>query len=186
MNFTMKKVISSISLSPFLFLFNLRNHILRILPPFVYQRLHVLRKAGIKPYELSCAGMHKPEGLGMQGLARQKPEAVGDELAVLGIDCPFAYLRAVIARVIEQGMPDIIEMDTYLMRTSRLQAAFHNGNITEALQHAEMSHGMLSMVAFRKDLEPHAVIWVTPYVAGYRALVLPYVAPYNSHITAFD
>ncbi len=105
--------------------------------------------------------MHEPEGLGMQGLARQKPEAVGDELAVLGIDCPLAYLRAVIARVIEQGMPDIIEMDTYLMRASCLQAAFHNCNIAEALQHAEMSHGMLSMVTLWKNLEPHAVVGVT-------------------------
>ncbi len=83
-------------------------------------------------------------------------------------------------------MPDIIEMDTYLMRTSRLQAAFHNGNITEALQHAEMSHGMLSMITFRKNLEPHAVVGVTSDVAGYRALVFPYVPPYNSHITALD
>lgn len=130
--------------------------------------------------------MHEAERLGMESLPRQQLETVTDELPVFGIYSPLPYLGTVIAGIIEKRMSDPIEMHTYLMRASGLETALHHSHIAETLQHAEMSDGMLAAIALGKDPETHAVIGVTAYVSGNRALVLFDIAPDYCHITALD
>jgi len=129
--------------------------------------------------------MDEAECLGMEGLTREKLEAVLDELPVLGVDGSLADLRAVIAAVIEERMTDPVEMHTDLMSTSSLKTAFHNGDITESLKDAIMSHCMLSMITFRKDLETHTVVRVAADVACDRTFIILEISPYDSDIAAF-
>ena len=72
-----------------------------VIPPFRDHRLHVLRDFGVESYYLLCARVDKAECLGMESLAGAQLKAVLDELAVLGIDGTFAYIRASISGVIE-------------------------------------------------------------------------------------
>ena len=80
MNFTMKKVGSLISFPPFLFFLKELRHVFGVLPPLVNKCLHVSRQWRVKPYHLLCLRMHETESLGMEGLTRQKFEAVLNEL----------------------------------------------------------------------------------------------------------
>ena len=75
----------------------LRNHVFGVFAPFVYEGLHVGRKGRVEADHLLGAGVDEAEGLGMEGLAREKLEAVLDELSVLRINSSLADLRAVIA-----------------------------------------------------------------------------------------
>ena len=130
--------------------------------------------------------MDEAEGLGMEGLTREKLEAVLDELPVLGVDGSLADLRTVIAAVIEERMTDPVEMNTDLMGTPCFKTAFHNGDITEALKDTIMGHCMLSMITFREDLETHTVVRVTANVSYDRTFVILEVSPDDSDITTFD
>ena len=130
--------------------------------------------------------MHETESLGMESLTRKELEAVLDELAVLGVDGSLADLRTVIAAVIEERMPDPVEMHSELMGSACLKTAFHNGDIAEAFKNAIMGHGMFSMVAFREYLETHTVVRVAADVSDDGAFVFLEISPYDCDISAFD
>ena len=126
--------------------------------------------------------MHKAEGLGMQGLTRQKLEAVLYELTILCIDGSLADLRTVVTLVIEERMADPVEMYTDLMGSSCLQTTFHNRDISESLQNLIMGNGMLAVISVRKDLEPHTIVRVAADVADDGTLILLEVTPDDSDI----
>ena len=129
--------------------------------------------------------MYKAEGLGMEGLTREKLEAVLYELTVFRIDRSLADLRAVIAAVVEERMADPVEMYTDLMGSSCLKAAFDHRHITEALENTVMCHCMLSIITVREDLETHTVVRVTADIAGYGTFIILEISPYDRHITTF-
>ncbi len=69
--------------------------------------------------------MNKTQGLGMQGLSRAKLQAVLDIGLVAGRTFATQNLHAAIALIGKQRMADVLHVSTNLMRTSRLQTAFH-------------------------------------------------------------
>ena len=93
----------------------------------------------------------------MQGLTRQKLEAVLYELAVLGVYGTLADFSTVIPFVIEKRMACPSEMHPYLMGPSGLQPALHYSYISETFQNPVVCHGVFAMVALREDLEAHPV-----------------------------
>lgn len=126
---------------------------------------------------LSRCRVYEAQRLGVQSLARKYLEAVLYEPAVFGIDCTLPDFRAVIARVVEQRVPDMVEVDPYLMGAPCLQAAFHHSDITEPFQHSVVGHGVFPAVSLGEHLEPHPVVGIPAYIAGDGALVLLEVAP---------
>lgn len=159
------------------------RHVVGVLPPFVYERLHIGRERGVELDMFSCTGVDESQGLGVEGLPWQQLEAVGYELAVFGVDGPFAYLRPVIPFIVEERVPDPVEVYPDLVRPSCLEPAFHHCDIAETLQHPEMGDGSLSPVSFRKDPEPHPVGWVAAYIAFDGAFVFPDVAPDDGYVS---
>ena len=101
-----------------LFLFKELSHILGIFAPFVDESLHVGRKFRIEADHLLRTRVDESESLGMESLTREKLETVLDELSVLRIDCPLAYLGTVITAVIEERMTYPVEMNTDLVGTA--------------------------------------------------------------------
>ena len=95
--------------------------------------------------------MHKAKCAGMEGLTRTNVEAIVYKLLVFGKVSALQYFVSSIALVIEEDVADVLHVHTYLVRASRLQPALYEGDITEALKDAIMSHCMLSMITFRKD-----------------------------------
>ena len=128
--------------------------------------------------------MHESEGLCMQGLSRQQPEAILDELAVFGVDCPFADFSPVISPVVEKRMAYPVEMYADLMSPACFEAAFHDSHIAESFKHFVMSHGMLPVVSVRKYLEAHPVGRVAADVAGDCPLVIREIAPDNRDLAS--
>ena len=129
--------------------------------------------------------MDEAEGLGMKCLTWKELEAVFYELSVFCIDGSFADLGTVVTFVIEERVTDPVEMNTDLMGTACLKAALDYGHISEALQHSVVSHCMLSMVAFRENLETHPVIRITAYVSCDGAFIFLEITPHDGYITAF-
>ena len=122
----------------------------------------------------------------MESLAREKLEAVLDELTVFCIYGSLADLSSVITAVIEERMADPVEMHTDLVGTSGLQTAFDYSDIAKSLKDAVMGHSMLSMVPVREHLEAHPVIRVAADVSDNGPLIILEIAPYDSHVATLD
>ena len=185
MNSTTKKERSSTkSFSLFLFLLQELGHVFRVFAPLVDQGLHVVRQLRIEADHLLCLRVDKAQSLGVEGLAREKLEAVLDELTVFRVYRSLADLRTVVALVVEERVADPVEMDTDLMGTAGLQTTFDNCHISESFEDPVVGHRMLSMVTFRKYLEPHAVVRVASYVSGDGTFVFLQVSPYDGDIAS--
>ena len=52
-----------------------------------------------------------------------------------------------VALVVEERMPDVAHVDTYLVCASRLELALHHRHMVEVLDSVIVSHGMLALVA---------------------------------------
>ena len=188
MNFMMKKEGSLISFPPFFvrlsfFLQELR-HILGILPPLVYQGLHVRRQIGVKTYHLLGARMDETERLGMESLTRKELETILYELTVLGVYGSLTDFRTVVTAVIEEWMSYPVEMNADLVGTTGLETALYDSHISETFQDSVMRYRMLAMVSLRKNLETHPVVRVASDVAGNGSLILLQISPYYSHIAS--
>ena len=122
----------------------------------------------------------------MEGLTGEQFEAVGNELPIFGIDCPFADFRPVVAAVVEQGMPDPVEMYPYLMGSSCLKPAFHHCDISEPFKHLVVCHSPFPPVSVRKDLESEPVARISPYIALDGAFIFLDVAPHDGYIPPVD
>ena len=134
-----------------------RDHIGGILPPFFYQCLHVVRNRGVELQVLFRSRVDESQRLCMQGLARQQPEAVPDELAVFGIYGSLADFSSVIPLVIEKRMSYPSEMHPDLVGPACFQPALHYRYISETLQDLVVSHCMFPVIAVREHLETHPV-----------------------------
>ena len=83
-------------------------------------------------------------------------------------------------------MADIFHMHTDLMRTSRLQAAFHQCHISQTFQHGVMGNGRLSLISFGKYRHLHPVARVASDITFDTAFVVFHDAPYQGTIFAFS
>lgn len=90
-------------------------------------------KFGIEHHLLACAGMLKPEGLGMEHLTRTKLEAVVDELAVFGCALSLEHLVAPVTGIGKERMTYVAHVGTYLMSATRLKHTFDKSRIAETL-----------------------------------------------------
>ena len=170
----------------FLFLLQELRHVLGVFAPFVDEGLHVVRKRRVETDHLPGARMDKAQRLGMKGLTRQELEAVLYEATIFRVDRTLAYLGSIVPLVVEERMAYPVEMDSDLMGSSGLEAAFHYGHVAEALEDTVVRHRVLSMVAVREDLEAHAVVRVTADVADDGAFVFLDVTPYDCNVAALD
>jgi len=75
--------------------------------------------------------MSESEGFGMQGMAGEGMEAILHELFVFGKGGPLQDLVPPIGFIIEERMPDMLEMYPDLMGAARFQLAFHKAEVSQ-------------------------------------------------------
>ena len=95
--------------------------------------------------------MNEAQRLGMERLPRTNGETVIDKLFIFRRGCSFQDLVSTIAFIVEQRMPDIFHMHTYLMRTSGLEAAFHQCDIAQTLQDGIVGDRRLALLHLRES-----------------------------------
>ena len=127
----------------FLYLFSIC-----IYPPLFYQLLSYRPEFRNQKHFLAGSRMHKPQRLGMECLPGTDSKAVLYELFISCKSRSFQYFISAITFIVEKRMADIFHMHTDLMRTSRLQAAFHQCHISQTFQHGVMGNGRLSLISF--------------------------------------
>ena len=119
-----------------------------VISPFPDELLHIVRQFTFEQHFFSCPGMYKTDGLGMEGMTGADSEAVVHELSVFAEYGAFYDLIASIGVVVEEGMPGVLHVYSYLVGTACLQDALYQGGIAESFQDLIMSDGFFSMFSF--------------------------------------
>ena len=126
--------------------------------------------------------MAETKGFRMQGATWAKVKTIVNKLPVLGIDRSLEDFVSAILPVIEQCMPDMFHVHTYLVGTPCFQDTLHKRYIMEALQHGIMGDGMLAMIAFGISVKHLAEPLVTAHMRYNGTFILLYVAPDQRHV----
>ena len=101
--------------------------LLRITAPFFQHSAEVFGQLGLELNHFSSDGMLEAQRLSMQRLSWHEGEAVADELLVLGDGGAFEDAVATIRFVVEERVPDVLQMHANLVRATGLQLAFDEG-----------------------------------------------------------
>jgi len=128
--------------------------------------------------------MYEPECAGMQRLTRAGVEAVGYKLAVGARGSALEYLAASVALIVEERVPEVLHVDTYLMRTPCLEDTLHEGDVAYALQNAVVGDGVLAYRGVSEDGHLQAIVRVAGYLATYGASVVLQGAPHEGVVVA--
>ena len=153
--------------------------------PFLYQCFHILGQRRREVHLLVGSGMHKTEGPGVQSLTRTELEGIVHILLVIGSPLATQNLRAAISLVAEQRMTDVLHVGTDLMCPSGFEDTFHEGDISETLEHPIVGDGTLADVAAHgEDCHAKPVLRVAADIAFDDAAVLHKVSPHEGIILA--
>ena len=124
--------------------------------------------------------MDEAERTGVERLPGAEGEAVVYEGAVGGRGVAAQYLIAAIAFVVEERVTDVPHVDAYLMGAPRLEAAFHQGDVSETFQYPIVRDGWLAHLALRREAgHPQAILWVASDVALDATFVLRETSPHE-------
>ena len=130
--------------------------------------------------------MDEAQRLGVQRLTRAEGEAVVDELLVFGVEGALQDPVAAVAGVVEERVSDVVHMDADLVRASGLQHAFHEGDVAQALQHAEVGDGVLSLRFVAADAEAQPVVGIPADRGVDGPAVFGDIAPDQGPVAPFD
>ena len=129
----------------------------------------------------------------MQRLTRQHLETI---LHKLPVPCKSGTLHNVVAAVgaiVEERMPDVLHVGTYLMRAPCLQHTLHQRHVSEPLQHLPVRHRMLPplfllghTLLVRIDTHHPPVLRRTAQVAHNGAAVFVKIAPHKGVVFSLD
>ena len=85
---------------------------------------HVVGQFGGEHHLFARSRMDEAQLLGVEGMSGHQLEAVVDELAVFGERGAFQDLVAAVGGIVEEGMADVLRVDTDLVGASCLQTVF--------------------------------------------------------------
>lgn len=126
------------------------------LAPFPYQGQHVRGHRAAEVQFLPGDGMTEAKGEGVQRLTRTEVHAVADKGLVGSGLLAAQNLVAAIAFVGKERMAYVPHVCPDLMRAPRFQAALHQGDGAETLQHSPVGDGMFARVAALRERQPSA------------------------------
>ena len=129
--------------------------------------------------------MNEAQRLGMERLSRANGETVIHKLFIFRRGCSFQNLVSTITLIVEQRMPDIFHMDTYLMRTPGFEAAFHQCDIAQTFQNGIVGDRRLALISFGENRHLHAVTRITADIAFDPSFVVAYDTPYERPVFTF-
>ena len=87
--------------------------------------------------------------------------------------------------IIEKRVSQLFHVHTDLMCSSCLQAALHQGDITEPFQHGVVRDGCFTIVTVREYTHHQPVFGITADIALYGPALFCHVSPDEGHVESF-
>ena len=106
----------------------------------------------------------------MKCLAGKYPEAISDELLIFCKCCTFQNMIPSVFLVVEQRMPDMAEVNPYLVSPARLKFTFYKRDISQVFEYSVVCYCRLSFTFILKYLHYFTVFQTPSYIPGYSSL----------------